>query len=54
MADVGSVLIADPANQRRNDAVGELGDQRRERCADYHRDSQVDDITPREKLLGIL
>jgi hypothetical protein len=45
---------ADAIDQRLDDAIGELRNQRRECGADDHRDRQVDDIAPGEKLLEAL
>ena len=45
---------ADAVDERLDDAFGEFGDQSRERGADDHRDRQVDDIAPGEKLLEAL
>ncbi|EUA85995.1 hypothetical protein I551_7653 [Mycobacterium ulcerans str. Harvey] len=50
-AQIGLLVDAHPVDQRRDDAVGEPGDQRRECRTDDHGDGQVDDIAPREKLL---
>src|ERR1700737_873375 len=44
----------DAVDQRRDDAVGELRDQGRERGTDDHRDGKVDDVAPGQELLEAL
>ena len=53
-AVVGFAAGADAVDQRLDDAVGEFRDQSRERGTDDHRDGQVDDVAPGQKLLEAL